>query len=178
MFPPLRSSARQQENSRTSTGSAKYWALVSAGKRLSKIGAFGEVRMVVHRESGAQRAVKVLKKSGMDEDSKRMLFNEINILREIVSQLKTNPTTGPPEHREDVRVFRGHKTLLPCYRVRELNNQRLLDFARAVSSSTRSYSAENSAKRTLLYWWSRCSRASTTATRTTSCIGKTTFSLS
>ena len=49
------------------------------------IGAFGEVRMCVHRESTAQRAVKVLRKSHMDEDEKRMLFNEINILKEIVS---------------------------------------------------------------------------------------------
>ena len=48
-------------------------------------GAFGEVRMCVHRESGAQRAVKVLRKSHMDDDEKRMLFNEINILKEIVS---------------------------------------------------------------------------------------------
>ena len=48
-------------------------------------GAFGEVRMCVHRESGAQRAVKVLRKSTMDDDEKRMLFNEINILKEIVS---------------------------------------------------------------------------------------------
>lgn len=41
--------------------------------------------MVVHRESGAQRAVKVLRKIKMGEDEKRMLFNEINILRELVS---------------------------------------------------------------------------------------------
>jgi len=41
--------------------------------------------MCVHRETGAQRAVKVLRKSHMDEDEKRMLFNEINILRELVS---------------------------------------------------------------------------------------------
>ena len=52
-------------------------------------GAFGEVRMCVHRESGAQRAVKVLRKSHMDEDEKRMLFNEINILKEIVSNFST-----------------------------------------------------------------------------------------
>ena len=51
------------------------------------IGAFGEVRMCVHRETGAQRAVKVLRKSHMDEDEKKMLFNEINILRELVSYL-------------------------------------------------------------------------------------------
>ena len=42
--------------------------------------------MCVHRESTAQRAVKVLRKSHMDEDEKRMLFNEINILKEIVSK--------------------------------------------------------------------------------------------
>ena len=41
--------------------------------------------MCVHRETGAQRAVKVLRKSHMDEDEKKMLFNEINILRELVS---------------------------------------------------------------------------------------------
>ena len=40
--------------------------------------------MCVHRETGAQRAVKVLRKNHMDEDEKRMLFNEINILKELV----------------------------------------------------------------------------------------------
>jgi serine/threonine protein kinase len=49
-------------------------------------GAFGEVRMCVHRETGAQRAVKVLRKSHMDEDEKKMLFNEISILRELVGK--------------------------------------------------------------------------------------------
>ena len=52
---------------------------------MKSLGAFGEVRMCVHRESQAQRAVKVLRKSHMDEEEKRMLFNEINILKEIVS---------------------------------------------------------------------------------------------
>eukprot|EP00178_Gracilaria_changii_P009440 TRINITY_DN2762_c0_g1_i1.p1 TRINITY_DN2762_c0_g1~~TRINITY_DN2762_c0_g1_i1.p1 ORF type:complete len:258 (-),score=46.40 TRINITY_DN2762_c0_g1_i1:159-932(-) len=52
------------------------------GKMLGS-GAFGEVRMCVHRETGAQRAVKVLRKSHMDEEEKKMLFNEINILREL-----------------------------------------------------------------------------------------------
>ena len=46
-------------------------------------GAFGEVRVCVHRESGAQRAVKVLRKSHMDEDEKKMFFNEINILKDL-----------------------------------------------------------------------------------------------
>jgi serine/threonine protein kinase len=64
----------------------KCWAVVTLALRSHRfLGAFGEVRMCVHRESGAQRAVKVLRKSHMDEDEKRMLFNEINILRELVS---------------------------------------------------------------------------------------------
>lgn len=52
------------------------------GKVLGE-GAFGEVRLCVHRDSGAQRAVKVLRKSHMDEEEKNMLFNEINILKGI-----------------------------------------------------------------------------------------------
>ena len=51
------------------------------------VGAFGEVRMCVHRDTGAQRAVKVLRKSHMDDEEKRMLFNEINILRGLVSTI-------------------------------------------------------------------------------------------
>lgn len=54
--------------------------------RIGKVlgtGAFGEVRMCVHRESGAQRAVKVLRKSNMDESEKAILFNEINVLKGI-----------------------------------------------------------------------------------------------
>jgi serine/threonine protein kinase len=51
------------------------------------VGAFGEVRMCVHRDTGSQRAVKVLRKSHMDEEEKRMLFNEINILRGLVSTI-------------------------------------------------------------------------------------------
>ena len=47
--------------------------------------------MCVHRESGAQRAVKVLRKSHMDDDEKRMLFNEINFLTELVSGLSKGP---------------------------------------------------------------------------------------
>ena len=43
-------------------------------------GAFGEVRVCVHRESQAQRAVKVLRKSHMDEDEKRMFFRMRNDL--------------------------------------------------------------------------------------------------
>jgi hypothetical protein len=41
--------------------------------------------MCVHRETQAQRAVKVLRKLQMEDEEKRMLFNEINILKEIVS---------------------------------------------------------------------------------------------
>ena len=56
--------------------------------------------MCVHRESGAQRAVKVLRKSHMDDDEKRMLFNEINILKEIVSR------SGRPRKRASIWILR------------------------------------------------------------------------
>jgi len=51
--------------------------------------------MCVHRDSGAQRAVKVLRKSHMDEDEKKMLFNEINILRELVSPISLGELLTP-----------------------------------------------------------------------------------
>ena len=54
--------------------------------------------MCVHRESGAQRAVKVLRKSHMDDDEKRMLFNEINILKEIVSATFFLSNLFAPQH--------------------------------------------------------------------------------
>ena len=99
----LISLAEHRASSATFTESARFSAQVSASDAakgansrlhtvaltdfflMSTLGAFGEVRMCVHRESGAQRAVKVLRKSHMDDDEKRMLFNEINILKEIVS---------------------------------------------------------------------------------------------
>lgn len=54
--------------------------------RIGKIlgaGAFGEVRICVHKDSNTQRAVKVLRKSAMDEEEEKMLFNEINILKQL-----------------------------------------------------------------------------------------------
>ena len=82
-------SAEPKGNCATTTESARCSDRVSAAAvsltlRLC-VGAFGEVRMCVKRDTGDQRAVKVLRKSHMDEDEKRMLFNEINILKDIVS---------------------------------------------------------------------------------------------
>ena len=97
VFVPLTSLEERRANCETTTGLVRSLAQVSfafgsikalCSKRVAFTpfsGAFGEVRMCVHRESGAQRAVKVLRKSHMDDDEKRMLFNEINILKEIVS---------------------------------------------------------------------------------------------
>ena len=87
------SSEKPRENSETITELVKFLEQVGCNLNafefdfniLAFLGAFGEVRMCVHRESQAQRAVKVLRKSHMDEEEKRMLFNEINILKEIVS---------------------------------------------------------------------------------------------
>ena len=78
--------------------------------------------MCVHRESQAQRAVKVLRKSHMDEEEKRMLFNEINILKEIVSLEFLKPSDGT---NRGVVFF-----LLPILKInyiKLLANQRYLD---------------------------------------------------
>lgn len=64
--------------------SASLSLLVPQDGHLIRLGAFGEVRMCVHRDSGSQRAVKVLRKSQMDSEEEKMLFNEINILKQLV----------------------------------------------------------------------------------------------
>ena len=52
------------------------------GKTISKVD-FGEIRMCVHRESAATRSVKVLIKKKLEDDERRMLFNEVNIMKEL-----------------------------------------------------------------------------------------------
>ena len=52
------------------------------------IGAFSEVRMCVHKETGAQRAVKVINKSELDEDELKMFLNEVKIVKTMVSSFK------------------------------------------------------------------------------------------
>ena len=52
------------------------------GKTIAKVD-FGEIRMCVHRETVATRSVKVLIKKKLNDDERRMLFNEVNILKEM-----------------------------------------------------------------------------------------------
>lgn len=52
------------------------------GKELGQ-GAYGEVRRVVHIETGEQRAVKVISKQNLNETEMNTLYNEINILRNL-----------------------------------------------------------------------------------------------
>jgi calcium-dependent protein kinase len=52
------------------------------GKVLGE-GAFGEVRLCTHRESGEKRAVKVLKKVDMEQEEIDAMLNEINILKGV-----------------------------------------------------------------------------------------------
>lgn len=65
-----------------SRNSGKLREVYRIGKMLGS-GAFGEVRVCMHRENGVMRAFKVLKKATMDDDEKRMFFNEINVLRNL-----------------------------------------------------------------------------------------------
>ena len=52
------------------------------GKELGA-GAYGEVRRVVHIETGEQRAVKVISKQNLNEVEMNTLYNEINILKNL-----------------------------------------------------------------------------------------------
>lgn len=78
------------------------------------IGAFGEVRMCIHRESGAQKAVKVIVKSEMSEKESRMLFNEINVLKEIVSIILLKTWLLEDEVVKSLVVRRITQTFLSC----------------------------------------------------------------
>ena len=46
-------------------------------------GAFGDVRIWLHKESNSQRAVKILYKANMTEEDEKMLLNEIDILKDL-----------------------------------------------------------------------------------------------
>lgn len=46
-------------------------------------GAFGDVRIWLHKESNSQRAVKILYKANMTAEDERMLLNEISILKDL-----------------------------------------------------------------------------------------------
>jgi len=52
------------------------------GKTIAKVD-FGEIRMCVSRCTAETRSVKVLIKKKLEEDERKMLFNEVNILREL-----------------------------------------------------------------------------------------------
>ena len=80
--------------------------LLGSGNRslFNSSGAFGEVRMCLHKESNSQRAVKVLRKSALDEKEIEMLLNEIRILKDLVGLFFME---GPPQYCEDVRVLPG-----------------------------------------------------------------------
>jgi serine/threonine protein kinase len=69
----------------------KLGSVLGSGLFLSEyfnkiIGAFGEVRKCVHRKSGLIRAVKILRKTFLqNEEEKERFMSEIEILRQIVS---------------------------------------------------------------------------------------------
>ena len=47
------------------------------------IGAYGEVRKCLHKETKALRAVKIINKKCLAEDEKQKLLNEIDILKQL-----------------------------------------------------------------------------------------------
>ncbi|CDW80062.1 protein kinase domain containing protein [Stylonychia lemnae] len=82
---------------------ASFKECYKIGKQLGS-GAYGEVRLCVHRETGAQRAVKVLKRAQMDQEEEMMLADEISILRELVSSsdLIMDNKLGSSKHYQNI----------------------------------------------------------------------------
>ena len=66
----------------TQNKDASFMDVYNLGKCLGK-GTFGEVHLCVHKESGAERAVKCIRKSRFDVAEKAFLVNEITILRSL-----------------------------------------------------------------------------------------------
>jgi calcium-dependent protein kinase len=46
-----------------------------------RIGAYGEVRKCMHKETKALRAVKIINKKCLEEEEKQKMLNEIQILK-------------------------------------------------------------------------------------------------
>lgn len=65
--------------------------------------------MCVHRETGAQRAVKILKKSQMDYEEEKMLENEISILKELVRKTKNQLIQDHPNIIKMYEFFQDEK---------------------------------------------------------------------
>lgn len=47
-------------------------------------GAFGEVRKAVHKLTGIERAIKIIKKSTTNEEEQKRLINEVEMLKKLV----------------------------------------------------------------------------------------------
>jgi calcium-dependent protein kinase len=54
------------------------------GGVLMRIGAYGEVRKCMHKETKALRAVKIINKKCLEEEEKQKMLNEIQILKQMV----------------------------------------------------------------------------------------------
>lgn len=48
-----------------------------------KLGAFGEVRLVIHRNSGYKRAMKQIRKDKIIKEDEENMFSEVNTLKEL-----------------------------------------------------------------------------------------------
>ena len=59
--------------------------------------------MCVHKETGAQRAVKVINKSELDEDELKMFLNEVKIVKTMVLCFYYNQLIGSSKHSKSLR---------------------------------------------------------------------------
>lgn len=74
-----------QENRGSIKDFYKISKCIGRGKfdKLKYLGAYGEVRKCLHKETRALRAVKVINKKYLVESEKQKLLNEIDVLRQL-----------------------------------------------------------------------------------------------
>ena len=74
------------ENTGNIKDSYKITSCIGKGKScvLTRVGAYGEVRKCMHKETKALRAVKIINKKCLEEEEKQKMLNEIQILKKMV----------------------------------------------------------------------------------------------
>ena len=58
--------------------------------KLFKKGAYGEVRKAIHKKTEVSRAIKIINKKATSKEDHEKLFNEVQILKQLVIKLKKN----------------------------------------------------------------------------------------
>lgn len=89
-------------------------------------GAFGEVRQAIHKKSGMKRAIKIIYKKNLLEDSQNQLISEVEMLKNLVKTLKNKfllfniSSKKIKDHPNIIKIFEFFEDKKHFYIVTEL----------------------------------------------------------